>query len=256
MTNTETVRVKLTTEQLAAYADTMSIKALAIEALREKKKRDAAATQADIDNLLDELNAIAKVVQEGEEEKAQRELFVNVDQATAAAALAELAKRACSEPDALSCPVHGQCTCEQNLPAPPVLMCDLVPECTAPATCVGQSSDSDSPELSPGCDEHCGHEQTEQMTCRPVTPEDQPKPAEPTTAPDIKAVDCPLHGVDSQHGKAVPEIKEVPPPLPEFETLAGPTPDPAAEPAPIPTAAADVAEMFGPPDEPAEGGGA
>lgn len=229
----QTVRVKLTTEQLATYADTMSIKALAIEALREKKKRDAAATQADIDQLLDELNAIAKVVQEGEEERAQRDLF---SQEQAASALTDLAKRVCSAADALHCEVHGDCTCPQPEMVMPPLRCALITECTAPATCLGRSSDSDSPDLSPGCDDHCGHTQTELGTCRPVTAEDQPKPPITIAAPEVKAVDCPLHGVENQHAKAVEPAPEAAPASEEPHGKGGDGAD--DEPAPADYAAA------------------
>jgi hypothetical protein len=291
MTTTETVRVKLTTDQLAAYSDTMSVKVLAIEALREKKKRDAAATQADIDQLLDELNQIAKAVQEGEEEKAQRELFVDEEQARAA--LGEVAKRACSPRDATTCPVHGNCTC----PEPerfPGLRCAY---CDGVATCIGIDR-KDGLALAPSCSACCDHVQDEgtetdpnPVKCRPVTPEDQPPVPEPSS--DMHEIDCPLHGVESQHGKAVisegfatvaAALSGNPTPAERAEckrqaaydagavpgsvalvdcscpmcAAVGATPPSpaAAAPEPIPSAAADVEEMFGPPDEPSEGGGA
>jgi len=177
----------------------MAAKVKHIDSLREKKKRDAASTQALIDEELDDLNALADVVLNAEQVELPFE-----EEATAA--LAKIAAT-CSPVEAVACPVCGDCSCVQ--PGSSVLLCafckEFGQEDPAPAVCVGVSAEkTEGVEESPACDVHCGHEQT-LMKCRPVTPEDQPKP--PTTAPEVKDVGCALHGVDSTHGEpAAPDF--------------------------------------------------
>ena len=189
-----------------------------IESMREKKKRDAASTQALIDEELDDLNALADVVLNAEQVDLPFE-----EEATAA--LAKIAAT-CSPVEALSCPKCGDCVCNQPLESS-MLLCAFCNEFgmePAAAVCMGLSAEkSEGGEESPACDTHCGHEQLT-MKCRPVTPEDQPKP--PTTAPEIKVLSCPLHGVDSKHGAAPAEG-----PLPEeAEALAAEMPPDPEEP--------------------------
>ena len=167
----------------------MAAKVKHIDSLREKKKRDAANTQALIDEELDDLNALADVVLNAEQVDLPFE-----EEATAA--LAKIAAT-CSPVEALACPVHGDCTCVQ--PEPVVLVCLA---CKGPATCMGIGTPE---ETFPACDSCCKHDQ-DFGKCRPVTPEDQPYP--PTMAPAVKAVDCPLHGVDSKHGLQVGPVEE------------------------------------------------
>lgn len=169
----------------------MAAKVKHIESLRDKKKRDAANTQALIDSELDDLNALADVVLNAEQVDLPFE-----EEATAA--LAKIAGT-CSPADAIACPKCGDCSC---IPEGDInLVCAFCKEFgiepPALAVCIGVSAEKGERGLeSPACDVHCGHEQT-LMKCRPVTPEDQPQA--PTTAPAVKAIDCPLHGVDSKH---------------------------------------------------------
>jgi len=168
----------------------MAAKLVHVESLREKKKRDAASTQALIDKEMDDLQALAHVVLDSEQVELPFE-----EEATAA--LAKIAAT-CSPVEAVACPVCGDCSCIQ--PEAGVLLCAFCKEFglePAAAVCIGVSAEkTEGVEESPACDTHCGHEQT-LMKCRPVTPEDQPK--EPTMAPEVKVIDCPLHGVDSKH---------------------------------------------------------
>jgi len=172
----------------------MAAKVKHIESMREKKKRDAAATQAIIDKELDDLNALADLVLDG-----QRRLPLD-DVASSTAALAAIAIMAqCTPIEALTCPTHGTCTCLQPEQPAPRLVC--VGQATTPhdgeeAACIGTEAGA----TDPGCNLCCEHEGD---VCRPVTEDDQPKPVVPTTAPEVKAVDCPLHGVESKHGPAV-----------------------------------------------------
>lgn len=172
----------------------MAAKVKYIESMREKKKRDAASTQAIIDKALDDLNAIADVVLDGQQD-------LPFDEASASASLAAIAMMAqCTPIEALTCPTHGTCICIQPVQPAPMLVCVGASSKTAQhppeeAACVGIDADA-----TPGCNLCCDHEGG---LCRPVTAADIPPPVVPTTAPEIKAVDCPLHGVESKHGPAV-----------------------------------------------------
>ncbi len=200
----------------------MAAKVKHIESLREKKKRDAASTQALIDEELDDLNALADVVLNAEQVDLPFE-----EEATEA--LAKIASLARTPAEALACPVHGDCSCIQPEVAPPgPLMCAFctpigqgwVPQF---ATCMGHSAEeSEGGTVTPACDTHCKHEQV-MMKCRPITEEDQPKLVPPMTAPSIKSMDCPLHGVNSLHGQVI-----VPPE--EAEALAAEMPPDPEEP--------------------------
>lgn len=173
----------------------MAAKVKYIESMREKKKRDAASTQAIIDKALDDLNALADVVLEGQSS-------LPFDEASPTASLAAIAMMAqCTPLEALTCPTHGTCTCLQ--PEQPVLRL----KCTGvdgtvkgheieEACCIGVEEGAETP----GCNLCCEHAGG---ICRPVTEADQPKPVVPTTAPEVKAGDCPLHGVESKHGPAL-----------------------------------------------------
>lgn len=77
MAKGDTVRVKLSEEELAERANDMATKVEHIRVLRAKKKSDAKATQDLIDEELDELEAMASTVLDGEEEADQADLFVD-----------------------------------------------------------------------------------------------------------------------------------------------------------------------------------
>ena len=175
-------RVRLTDVELIERGQNMAAKLLHVGALRQKKKDDAKNTQALIDTELDEAERLARVITEAEESRKQGDLFVTDKVATEA--LAEVARRACTDVDALSCPVHGPCSCEQELR----LTCSSDPD--EAAACIGTEEGAE-----PGCNLCCDHEGG---MCRPVVEADRPKP---TTAPAVKSPACALHGVDSEHAK-------------------------------------------------------
>lgn len=109
------VFVKLTDAEIVERAETMAAKIQHVAALREKKAREAKATQALIDEELDELERLARVVSEARDGRRQGELFVgDLRPEEATRALVEVARHTCvceggSNTDVHSpgCPVHG-----------------------------------------------------------------------------------------------------------------------------------------------------
>lgn len=104
------VIVKLTEADLAERATQMATKLEHVRVLRVKLKADAKATKTLIDSELDDLERMARVVLESEEEARQGDLFVD---GTLGRVAGELAKRCTCEggPDAevkdSACPLHG-----------------------------------------------------------------------------------------------------------------------------------------------------
>lgn len=104
------VIVKLTEADLAERATQMATKLEHVRVLRVKLKADAKATKTLIDSELDDLERMARVVLESEEEARQGDLFVD---GTLGRVAGELAKRCACEggPDAevkdSACPLHG-----------------------------------------------------------------------------------------------------------------------------------------------------
>ena len=92
----EEVLVPLRPGELLERGKILAAKVQDVAILRKKKTDDARATQALIDAGLDEMERLARVISAGEEDRPQRELFVDqvVDQPTATAVLAEMEKRA------------------------------------------------------------------------------------------------------------------------------------------------------------------
>lgn len=107
------VRVKLSDHDLAERATMMATKLEHVKVLRKKKADDAKNTQVLIDEELDTLQALARVVLDAEEDGKQGDLFVG--DAEAMQALHDVAQAACTCPEpetnpdnvSPSCPVHG-----------------------------------------------------------------------------------------------------------------------------------------------------
>lgn len=122
MTDTTTVRVPLTVEERAGKADEMARLVLLIEGIEADKAAYAKRRNDEIKEHQAELAAIANVVQQGAEDKAQMDLtFTQVE---AAKALAGVGEAACSceggpeaEVKSATCPVHGLESRGEN-PAP------------------------------------------------------------------------------------------------------------------------------------------
>lgn len=83
--------VKLSDDEIIERAQTLATKIGTVEALREKKARDAKNTQALIDSELDEIQRLARVINESEELRKQGDL--TFDQVQATEVLADVAKR-------------------------------------------------------------------------------------------------------------------------------------------------------------------
>jgi len=104
--------VRLTDDDRAERAISMAAKVLHIAALREKKRVDAKATQDLIDEDLDELERLARVLTEDQENRKQGDL--QFGESEAMDALHGIAQRACTceggaeaEIKSPACPVHG-----------------------------------------------------------------------------------------------------------------------------------------------------
>jgi hypothetical protein len=104
------VRVKLSEADLAGRAVSIAQAFGVVEALRAKKAADAKSTQAQIDNQLDNIASMCRVVLEAEENAKQGDLFVD---GTLGQVGGELAKRCTceggieAEVKAVDCPIHG-----------------------------------------------------------------------------------------------------------------------------------------------------
>lgn len=139
--------VRLTDQDRSEMAKQMARHWTRVEALRAQKAEEAKRTQGEIDEELDEIGRICRVINDDGENRNQLDLFA--DQNLATEALALLYRRAeCSDIEARSCPVHGECSCE-------------------PA---------------------------------------EGEAAYDGKAPAVKAVSCPLHGVDAPHAKDAPPV--------------------------------------------------
>jgi len=107
--------VKLTDEDRSEMAKQMARHWTVVEDLKAKKARDSKATQEDIDEELEEIGRLCRVVNADGETRDQ--LSLTFDQVQAAEKLAELYRRAeCTPVDDRWCAVHGACTCNQETP--------------------------------------------------------------------------------------------------------------------------------------------
>lgn len=109
-----TVRVPLTLEGQAEKAHAMARLVRRIEGVKAEAKEKAAKYREEIDGLLEELSALATAVQEGAEQKAQRDLTFTEAEAAKALATIGAAAGECScagGPEAEvkdpACPTHG-----------------------------------------------------------------------------------------------------------------------------------------------------
>jgi len=187
----EEVRVRLTDQELIDRGNVMSAKVEHIGQLRKKRREDLRSINAIIESEQDEVERLARVIRKAEEARNQGELFV--DDQVATETLAEVARRACTEIDALTCPVHGTCSCVPDVGR---LMCvgahsGALAHSLEVAACIGTEEGG-----GPGCNLCCEHDGG---LCREVTEADQPKQEK---APAVKAIDCQLHGTDAEHAKA------------------------------------------------------
>lgn len=106
--------VRLDDVTRSEYAKTMAHIWTRVEELRAKKAREAKKTQDDIDEELERIGQIARIVNDDGETKDQLSLFVPEEQAKAALAALAARQPDCTPINARECPRHGTCTCEAN----------------------------------------------------------------------------------------------------------------------------------------------
>ena len=105
----ETTRVRLSDDELIQRAETLAAKIQHVAHLRAKAKEDAKSAREVIEAEIDEIERLARVISEQEEERRQGELFVS--QGEAEKALGEVGARACTceseNVRKIDCAVHG-----------------------------------------------------------------------------------------------------------------------------------------------------
>jgi hypothetical protein len=84
-----------------------------VEDLRAKKARDSKKTQDEIDEELEEIGRLCRVINDDGETKDQLSLFVPEEQAKAALAALAARQPDCTPVNARECPRHGTCSCER-----------------------------------------------------------------------------------------------------------------------------------------------
>ncbi len=182
--------VRLTDEVRSEYAKTMAHIWTRVEELRAKKARDSKKTQDDIDEELERIGEIARIVNADGQPQDQMALKfgedgrVPDDQAKQALAAIVARQPDCTVIDARECGIHGRCTCE-------------------PALRICQSCDYAMQEVSGAAAYLCPN--CPDTTLLQVLPEGP--------APAVKSPSCVLHGVNAPHAteppaQAEPELTE------------------------------------------------
>jgi len=164
--------VRLTDEVRSEYAKTMAHTWTRIEELREKKARDSKRTQESIDQELEEIGRLCRLINDDGQPRDQMDLFAGegdsrVTEEAAAQALAAVMARqeGCSEKDAQACPIHGTCSCMETPDPACVLHAEGAPHITEPPP-------QDEPELSePQIVEAMARECVEEWAKKKITPE-------------------------------------------------------------------------------------
>lgn len=152
------------------YAKAMAVIWTRVEDLKAKKARDAKRTQEEIDEELEEIARICRVINDNGETKDQLSLFVPEEQAKQALAALSCRQPGCSPIKARRCEVHGTCTCEPAVRK--CSTCDYSIEEVQGAVAY----------LCPNCPD---------TTLLQVMPEGD--------APAVASPDCTLHGVNAPH---------------------------------------------------------
>ncbi len=129
MSEDTTVRVPLTVEQRAEHADTMAGLLAQIAAIRRQKADADEEFREEIKALDEQLQALARTLRGGAEDRAQLDLTFPQEQAAKALHDIAVAACTCDSPDApvksIDCPVHGVETRGED-PAVDELAADLV----------------------------------------------------------------------------------------------------------------------------------
>lgn len=105
--------VSLDDAKRSEYAKSMAVIWTRVEELKAKKARDAKRSQEAIDEELEEIGRICRVINDDGETKDQLSLFVPEEQAKQALAEIMARQEDCTPINARECPRHGTCACER-----------------------------------------------------------------------------------------------------------------------------------------------